>query len=171
MKARFAILVPGAVAIALLATSCTQSSESDGATSSSNSFVNANSVDLAGEWQRTDAKSWQSISASVSDVPSASVTISEAADGFYQYTYGVTIPESDPPVVRGGKETRNFDLTFRMAVAPDGTLRGIDLQDPILSTYWVRDENTIDAVLQEGGPDGAIVTYTLKRTGSSEPTG
>ena len=170
MRVRSALLVPGAVAIALLATSCAPSSESDSATSSSSSFINADSVDLAGQWQRTDAKSWQSINAEVSDVPSASVTISEVSDGFYQYTYGVTIPEGDPPVVREGKETRNFDLTFRMTVAPDGTLRGIDVQDPILSTYWVRDENTIDAVLQEGGPDGAIVTYTLNRTGSSEPT-
>jgi hypothetical protein len=166
MKARSAFIVPIVGAVALLATSCALTPEAYDAATSSGPFVNAADIDLTGQWQRSDAKSWQTINPGVSLVPAADVTINKVADGFYQYSYTVTIPQSDPPVVREGKETRSFDATYRMAVAPDGTLRGIDVADPLLATYWVRDENTVDAVLQEGGPEGAIVTYTLTRTGS-----
>lgn len=170
MKPRALLLAPIALSCALLLSSCAGSSQSSGATPTSDTFINAADVDLSGEWQRVDAKSWQTINTEVNDVPPADVTIDKVADGFYQYTYSVAIPESDPPVVRDGEETRNFQATFRMAIAPDGTLRGIDVEDPLVATYWVRDENTVDAVLQEGGPDGAIVTYTMRRSEASQST-
>jgi len=162
-RRRAMALIAGMATVPLILSACSSSTEVDSGGSESN-FVNASGIDLSGEWRREGVSRIETVDGSVtsSDAPS-DVTIVSLGDDFYEYSTTITVADDADPILHDGEKASSFTSSTRMVVAPDGTLMGINLQDPIVANYWLLDENTMVYVLREAGADGVLVKGTLVR--------
>jgi hypothetical protein len=156
-------LIAGVVAAPLILSACSSSTEVVSGGSGSN-FVNAAGIDLSGEWRREAVSRIETADGSVtsSDAPS-DVTIVSLGNDFYEYSTTITVADDADPILHDGEKASSFTSSARMVVAPDGTLMGINLQDPMVANYWLLDENTMVYVLREAGANGVLVKGTFVR--------
>lgn len=157
------ILVTGILAVPLFIVGCAPPTATN-AGGSDQEFINAAEVDLSGLWRRQSPARIESRESKVINSDALSeFTVTSLGSGFYEYKYTVTVADDAEPITHNGVLTRSFESTWRMVVAPDGSLKGINLQDPAVSNYWLVDENTMEYVYQEPGAKGYLLKGRLTR--------
>ena len=157
-----------AAVVAVIAVAGCGDSQSTSQDGNPASFISAADEDLSGYWQRTERAELESSYSAPAIINTADTQfeMKSLGEGFYEYSNAVKIPANKPPVLHNGKLTRAFSTSYRMVVAPDGTLRGIGTDsktDAMITTAWLINRDTLKIVMQDPGPDGTLVKITFSR--------